>query len=142
MTAQTLHVPGYDNLQSVYARGGTRDEIQAALAGLGEPRAVNWNPTVKARPVARIAPKFMARTVADAADSLRNLQAYKATGDGRKIAPEIRRGDKWLAARGWAYRAESRELRCLTCRRSYSASKAETDSCSRAAETDSCSRAA
>jgi hypothetical protein len=32
-----LHVPGYSALQNVYAREGTREEIRAALAALGEP---------------------------------------------------------------------------------------------------------
>jgi hypothetical protein len=132
---EVLHVPGYHVLQEAYARGATREEIQAALAALGRPRAVSWNPTVKARPIAvrTVAPKFMARSVEDAADSLRELHSYKTTGDGRKVSAEIRRGDEWLAARGWTYHAESRELRCLTCRRSYPQSRAETDNCPRAA---------
>ncbi len=128
-----LHVPGYSTLQNVYARGGTCEEIQSAIASLGEPRAIDWQPTVKARPATPIAPKFMARTVADAAESLRELHAYKSAGDGRKVSAEIRRGDAWLAARGWSYRGDSRQLRCVTCRRAYSRSTVENDTCPRQA---------
>jgi hypothetical protein len=39
------YVPGYNVLQNIYAREGTREEIQAALAALGEPAAAQSIPS-------------------------------------------------------------------------------------------------
>jgi hypothetical protein len=131
-----LHVPGYSALQNAYTREGTREEIQAALAALGNPRPIVWrvpqgDPARVDVPLSAVPPKFMARTLADAIESLRALYDYKANGDGRKVGSEIRRGEAWLADRGWSY-GDSRQLRCTTCRRTYSrVSKAEDDQCSR-----------
>jgi hypothetical protein len=131
---QVLHIPGYDNLQNAYARQGTREEIQTALAALGEPRPMAWRrgPAVPI-PLSSIPPRFMAVELADAVESLRTLYDYKARGDGRKVASEIRRGGAWLTVRGWTYHAESRQLRCLTCRRAYSRSAVGNDTCPRQA---------
>jgi len=128
-----LHVPGYSALQNAYANG-TREEIQRALDALGSPRPIEWcvsQTTHRVDVPLSLAPKFMAKTLADAIESQRALHDYKARGDGRKVASEIRRGEAWLAARGWAYHDDSRQVRCLTCRRSYARAKAEDDKCPR-----------
>ena len=130
-----LHVPGLSALQDVYARDGTVEEIQRALDALGQPRPVEWRVTTRLPvadvPLSAAPPKFMARTLGEAIESMRALHDYKARGDGRKVASEIRRGEAWLEARGWAYHDDSRQVRCLTCRRSYARSKAENDKCPR-----------